>query len=87
MQVILNHQQIEQKITRLGHQILENSFKEKTLFIGGIIGNGSVLAKKIVEVINANSTIKIVYFEVSINKEEPWSEKIYLSIDEKLLKK
>lgn len=69
MQVILNHQQIEQKITRLGHQILENSFEEKTLFIGGIIGNGSILAKKIVEVINANSTIKIVYFEVSINKE------------------
>jgi hypoxanthine-guanine phosphoribosyltransferase len=33
MQVILNHQQIEQKITRLGHQILENSFEEKTLFI------------------------------------------------------
>jgi pyrimidine operon attenuation protein/uracil phosphoribosyltransferase len=87
MQVILNHQQIEQKITRLGHQILENSFEEKTLFIGGIIGNGSILAKKIVEVINANSTIKIVYFEVSINKEEPWSEKIHLSIDEKLLKK
>ena len=46
MQVILNHQQIEQKITRLGHQILENTFEEKTLFIGGITGNGSILAKK-----------------------------------------
>ena len=33
MQVILNHQQIHQKITRLGHELLENCFEEKELFI------------------------------------------------------
>ena len=36
MQVILNHQQIHQKITRLGHELLENCFEEKELFIAGI---------------------------------------------------
>lgn len=87
MQEILNHQQINQKIIRLGHQILENTFEEETLFIGGISGNGVILAKKIMQIINENSEIKIIFFEVFINKEEPWSEKIRLSIDEKLLKK
>ena len=31
MQIILDHKQIQQKITRLGHQILENCFEEKQI--------------------------------------------------------
>ena len=51
MQVILNHQQIQQKITRLGHELLENCFEENKIFIGGIQGNGFELAKKIAAII------------------------------------
>ena len=36
MQVVLNKTQIDQKIMRLAHQILENSLDEKTIFIAGI---------------------------------------------------
>ena len=36
MQVILNHQQVQQKITRLGHELLENCFEEEEIFIGGV---------------------------------------------------
>jgi pyrimidine operon attenuation protein/uracil phosphoribosyltransferase len=87
MQVILDHQQIEQKITRLGHQILENCFEENVVFVGGIVGNGSFLAKKLAEIIRANSDIEVVFFEIGVNKEEPWSEPINLSIDQKDLKR
>ena len=87
MQIILNHQQIQQKIIRLGHQILENCFEEERIFIGGIVGNGSVIAHKLAEIIRANSEIDVVCFEISVNKDEPWSEQIHLSIDEKELKK
>ena len=87
MQIILNHQQIQQKIIRLGHQILENCFEEERIFIGGIVGNGSVIAHKLAEIIRANSEIDVVCFEITVNKDEPWSEQIYLSIDEKELKK
>lgn len=87
MQIILNHQQIQQKIIRLGHQILENCFEEERIFIGGIVGNGSIIAHKLAEIIRANSQIDVVCFEISVNKDEPWSEKISLSIDEKDLKK
>ncbi len=87
MQIILNHQQIQQKIIRLGHQILENCFEEERIFIGGIVGNGSVIAHKLAEIIRANSDIDVVCFEITVNKDEPWSEQIHLSIDEKELKK
>lgn len=87
MQIILNHAQIEQKIIRIGHQILENCTEEKVIYIGGIAGNGSVLAQKLGNVIRFNSDMEVVNFEIMIHKDEPWSEKIKLSIDEEIIKK
>ena len=87
MQVILNHQQIQQKITRLGHELLENCFEENKIFIGGIQGNGFELAKKIAAIISKNSDISVNQFEIKINKTEPWKEEVSLSIDEDKLKK
>jgi pyrimidine operon attenuation protein/uracil phosphoribosyltransferase len=87
MQVILNHTQIQQKIIRLGHQILENCFEEQKIYIGGISGNGNVLAKRFAAIIRENSDIEVIPFEVKVNKDEPWSEPIVLSIDESEIKR
>jgi pyrimidine operon attenuation protein/uracil phosphoribosyltransferase len=86
MNNILNHQEIQQKITRLGHQVLENCFEEPIVYIGGICGNGIILAKEIQKIISANSVQKIIVFEITVDKEEPWNSPITLSIDEKELK-
>ncbi len=87
MQVILNHHQIHQKITRLGHELLENCFEEEEVFIGGIQGNGLELAKMLANIISQNSDISVNSFEIRINKAEPWKDEITLDIDEKKLKK
>ena len=87
MQIILNHQQIHQKITRLGHELLENCFEEKEVFIGGIQGNGVDLAKILAGIIAQNSNISVNFFEIGINKAEPWKEEITIGIDENKLKK
>lgn len=87
MQIILDHSQIHQKITRLGHQILENCFEEKKIYIGGISGNGILLAKKLSEVIKNNGDVEVILFEIRVNKEEPWSQEINLSIPQEELKK
>ena len=79
MQEILSPIQIEQKINRLAHQLLENCFEEKEIFIGGIIGNGFVLANKIADVIRANSELEITIFEIRLDKSEPWANEITLS--------
>ena len=86
MNNILNHKEIQQKITRLGHQVLENCFEEPVIYIGGICGNGLKLAKQLKAIMASNSDQEIHVFEITVNKDEPWSEPITLSIDEKLLK-
>ncbi|MBI1836282.1 MAG: phosphoribosyltransferase [Flavobacteriia bacterium] len=86
MQTILSQLEIERKITRLAHQILENTFEEPVLFIAGICGNGIQIAHKLEEIIKQNSTQEIFVFEILIDKDEPWSEKIKLSIPEEKLK-
>lgn len=83
MQEILSHVQIEQKINRLAHQLLENCFEEKEIFIGGIQGNGYILAERLSNIIVANSDLKTNLFEVKLNKSEPWSKDITLSMGQK----
>lgn len=87
MQIILSQLEIEQKITRLAHQIIENTFEQETLFIGGICGNGIQLANRMKDIISKHSNQNIVVFEITINKFEPWAEEICLSIDQALMLK
>lgn len=69
--IILNHQQIEQKIIRIAHQIYEDNYKEKELLITGIATRGFIFAKKIGEVLKKISHFKMQYFELNINKKNP----------------
>lgn len=86
MQRILSSSDIEQKINRLGHQLLEDCFEENEIFIGGIHGNGIELANRIAHVVSSNSDLKVNLFEITINKSEPWSEPISLSVSHETLK-
>lgn len=87
MQIILNHTQTQQKITRIGHELIENCFEEPQLFIGGIIGNGFELAQRLAGIIEKNSSIKVTCFEIAIDKNEPWNNSVELSIEQEKLKK
>lgn len=80
-QVILTHTQIEQKINRLAHQLLENTFELDTVYIGGITGNGIILAEKLKKIIEKNSDQKIILFEVILDKDVPLSQPIQLTIE------
>ncbi len=80
-QVILTHTQIEQKINRLAFQLIENTFELDTIYIGGITGNGIILAEKLKRIIERNSEQKILLFEVILDKENPLSKPIELTID------
>ena len=81
MQEILTNSQINQKTNRLAHQLLENCFDQEEIYIGGIGGNGIILAEQLVKVIKQHDPIKINLFKITINKDKPWSDKIELSID------
>ncbi len=86
MNTILDHTAIEQKINRLAFEILENTFEEPVIFIGGICGNGFQMANALASIIQSNSDQTIHVFEIIVNKEEPWKDPIELSIPDSDLK-
>lgn len=86
MNSILNHLDIQTKITRLAHEVLENSFEEPVIFLGGICGNGILIAERLKEIISSHSDQEIHVFEIQINKEEPWKDPVSLTIEESKLK-
>lgn len=81
MQLVLNQQQIDQKINRLSHQLLENTYGESELFIGGIVGNGELFARQIAAIVQANSNQKITVFSVDLHKDHPLDHPITCSVD------
>jgi pyrimidine operon attenuation protein/uracil phosphoribosyltransferase len=69
--IILDNTQINQKIKRIAYQIYESNSSEKEIIIAGIVGNGFIFSKKIAEVLEEISTIKVTLCEVFIDKKKP----------------
>lgn len=86
MQKILDDLQIEQKINRLAHQLLENIYGLEKVFIIGVAGNGSIIANELVSIIKKHNTTDITLASLKLNKDEPWSEPIELDIEIESLK-
>ncbi len=78
--VILNHQQIEHKVNRIAYQIFEANVKEKEIYIAGIQGGGSLLAKKIAKVLASITDANINLCELSMDKKNPVNGDINTSL-------
>ncbi|MFY8188488.1 MAG: phosphoribosyltransferase family protein [Flavobacterium sp.] len=79
-EIILNHQQIEHKITRIAYQIYETFVDEDEIILAGIASNGYKLAEEIQRRFVEISDIKIHLCEVNIDKINPLG-KITTSLD------
>jgi len=82
---ILNNKQIEQKINRLAHQVLENNHEESEIIIAGIASRGFVLAKRIATILQDISNIKVHVEEIKVNKETPIKSKVNFPFADKEL--
>jgi pyrimidine operon attenuation protein/uracil phosphoribosyltransferase len=69
--IILNDQQIQDKIRRIAYQIYESNTKEKEIILAGIQQNGYILAQQIAKVLKDISPIEIKLCEVHIDKKKP----------------
>ena len=72
--IILSEDQINQKIARIAHQIIECNIGEKEIIIAGIEKNGYIIANKLKQSLANISDIKITTCSVKINKENPLDE-------------
>ena len=83
--IILDQKQIDHKIRRIAYQIYENNASEKEVVIAGIFENGFIFAKKIKNVIEKISPIKVIMCKVIIDKKNPINP-ITTSLESKIYK-
>lgn len=76
--LILNQNQIQQKINRIAHQILEDNFEEKEIILAGVVSRGFRLALRLEKVLQKISNFKITLIRIELDKD---SSKLESAID------
>lgn len=84
--LILDTNQVNQKLTRIAHHIYENHYKEKELFLVGIAGRGSAVAKIIANNLRKISPLTVNCMALTINKDKPNKNLVELDGDLQLTK-
>ena len=85
--LILDASQVKQKIRRMAYEIYEHNFKEKSIVIAGIQGQGYVLAKSLVKEIESISQVKAKLVKVTLDKVAPQQSEVTLDCEVKDLRK
>ncbi len=67
--LILNHQQIQQKIDRIAYQILEDNFDEEEILIAGILPSGDKIAKRLKTILDEIAPFKSRYVGIELDKQ------------------
>lgn len=83
--LILNNEQVSQKINRIAYQIFEDNHIEKEIIVVGIAKKGYLFAEKLVEQLNKISNIKITLAKLTLEKDTPTQKQANLDVDTQLL--
>lgn len=84
--IILDKKQISQKIIRISHEIYENNFQEKTIYILGIQGEGYVLAERLHAILKDIADFSIQISSVNMDKKKPLESGLTIDFPTKDLK-
>ncbi|RZL48127.1 MAG: phosphoribosyltransferase [Pedobacter sp.] len=94
--LILDKQQIAQKINRIAYQILEDNLNEKEIVLAGIWDRGYKLALRLKSVLEDIGTFKVTLLRVDLEKqssklvaktdlqESEWKNKVIILVDDVL---
>lgn len=80
MNIILNSQQIEQRINRIAYQIYEDNFEEKEIIIAGIARSGFLLAQRVKAAFEKICSIKTQLIELHIDKNNQAQQDVQLPL-------
>ena len=79
--LILSAKQVEQKIQRIAHQILEKNYDEKEIVLIGIANRGYLLAEKINAALQNITKIKVTLHKLKLHKDKPLDNDVDFSTD------
>ena len=80
--LVLDKNQVQQKLDRLAWQIYEQNYKEKSIIIAGIADRGVLLAKKIADKLTEISDIKVKLANIKVDRDHPFYKDIEVDISE-----
>jgi pyrimidine operon attenuation protein/uracil phosphoribosyltransferase len=80
-ELILDHEQIFQKIKRISFEILENNLGEKELILAGITGGGYKLASLIIDELKQETDTALRLIKITLDKKAPIKSKIEVDCD------
>src|SRR3954462_13815947 len=66
--LILNQQQIQQKIDRIAYQILEDNFDEKEILIAGMLPRGTHIAQRLKDILDKIAPFKSKLLTLEIDR-------------------
>ncbi|MFD2873335.1 phosphoribosyltransferase family protein [Mucilaginibacter ximonensis] len=66
--LVLNKQQIQQKIDRIAYQILEDNFEETELIIAGMLPRGGFLAARLKKVLDEIAPFKTTLISIDLDR-------------------
>jgi len=81
MTLVLNHRQIQQKITRMAFEIYERNVAEEGVIFAGISGMGYILAGLLAERLREISPLNVQVVEILLDKDAVVQGKVSLSYD------
>ena len=70
--LLLNHEQIQQKINRMAYQLFENNYNDSEIILAGIEQRGYVLAQRIKTVLEGFSEQKVTLLSIEVEKDSPY---------------
>ncbi|MBL7861592.1 MAG: phosphoribosyltransferase [Cyclobacteriaceae bacterium] len=86
-ELVLDSEKVTQKIKRIAYEIYENNFKEKSIILAGIDGQGYSFAKLLAAELEGISPLHIKVVKVSLDKLAPQQSEVILDIESKELKR
>lgn len=86
-ELVLDSEKVTQKIKRIAYEIYENNFKEKSIILAGIDGQGYSFAKLLAAELEGISPLQIKVVKVSLDKLAPQQSEVILDIESKELKR
>jgi pyrimidine operon attenuation protein / uracil phosphoribosyltransferase len=85
--LVLDTVKVKQKIRRIAYEIFENNFKEKSIVLAGIDGQGYALAKIIAGELEKISQMEVRIVKVSLDKLSPRQSEVGLDAGANEIKK
>ena len=77
--LVLNAQQIEQKLYRMAWEVIEKNHQESHIVIAGISPKGSILAQRLCKHLINISSILVEVIEIKLDKVNPLSSPVEVS--------